>query len=77
MKTKGRGTSNDSPETKRVMTGRGLKPGVNEADTGSVVHTVRGYAVTGSYAGGGGNTSSRNNMVSANGSRKRAAGRGR
>lgn len=50
--------------------GPGLKPGLNSADTGSVVNTVRGYARQGRQSVYG-NASSRNSMVSANASRKR------
>ena len=57
--------------------GPGLKPGLNMADTGSVVNTVTSSFKTGRsmasgpYAGG----PSRNNMVSANASKR--SGRGR
>jgi hypothetical protein len=50
--------------------GPGLKPGLNSADTGSVVNTVRGYVATGRQKVSG-NVPSRNAMVSANASRKR------
>ena len=48
------------------LTGPGLKPGLNAADTGSVVNTVKGSVSFGRMASGG-----NNNMVSANASRKR------
>ena len=50
--------------------GPGLKPGVNEADTGSVVNSVRGYAVQGRQKVSG-NDAKRNSMVSANASNRR------
>lgn len=34
-------------QTKGKRKGPGLKPGLNMADTGSVVGTAKGYAVTG------------------------------
>ena len=46
--------------------GPGLKPGLNMADTGSVVNTVRGYAVTGRVRSSGNKA-----MVAANASRRR------
>jgi len=46
-----------------------LKPGVNEADTASVVHVVRGTSKMGRMTGGQGNA--KNNMVAANASRRR------
>lgn len=46
--------------------GKGLKPGLNSADTGSVVDSVKGYAAFGRMASGG-----NKNMVAANASRKR------
>ncbi len=53
--------------------GPGLKPGLNMADTGSVVHTATSSIKYG-YGAGAHPTaagSSKNNMVSANASRKR------
>ena len=67
--TSGRGEDEPLPQTKGAQTGFGLKSGLNMADTGSVVHQVKGQIrlgrqrVSGNYG--------RNNMVSANGSRKR------
>lgn len=49
--------------------GPGLKPGLNMADTGSVVNTVKGYAATGRQRVSG-NDPGRNSMVSANASRR-------
>lgn len=51
------------------QTGKGLKSGLNWADTGSVVNTVKGYAVQGRQKVSG-NDAKRNSMVSANASRK-------
>ena len=52
--------------------GKGLKPGLNMADTGSVVDTVKGYAKTGrgagAYSTAAGNP--KNNMTAANASKK-------
>jgi hypothetical protein len=50
--------------------GPGLKPGVNEADTGSVVGSVRGTVSFGRMRSSG-NSNAKNNMVSGNASRKR------
>lgn len=50
--------------------GPGLKTNLNAADTGSVVHTVQGYAATGRMRTSG-NYNAKNNMVSANASRRR------
>lgn len=52
------------------QTGKGLKPGLNWADTGSVVNTVKGQIKLGRQSVSG-NVPSRNAMVSANASRKR------
>lgn len=60
----------DLPETSGKRSGPGLKPGLNMADTGSVVHQVRGTVKFGRMAASG-NDSKRNAMVSANGGRKR------
>lgn len=51
-------------------TGPGLKPLVNEADTGSVVHSVRGGVVYGRQKVSG-NDPKRNSMVSGNASNRR------
>lgn len=51
-------------------TGPGLKPGVNEADTGSVVNSVRGHVVFGRTRVSG-NDPKRNSMVSGNTGLKR------
>lgn len=45
--------------------GPGLKPGMNAADTGSVVNTVRGYVAFGRQKVSG-NDGKRNSMVSGN-----------
>lgn len=50
--------------------GAGLKSSLGMADTGSVVNTVRGYAVTGRQKVSG-NDPSRNKMVSGNTGLKR------
>jgi len=51
-------------------TGPGLKPLVNEADTGSVVNSVRGAVVYGRQRVSG-NDPKRNPLVSANASNRR------
>lgn len=61
----------DSPETKGAQTGKGLKPGLNMADTGSVVHTVRGHVKYGRIKYPDGNDPKRNSMVSGNTGLKR------
>lgn len=58
------------PETSGKQTGKGLKPGLNMADTGSVVNQVRGVVSFGRMSVSG-NDPKRNAMVSGNGSRKR------
>lgn len=63
-------SSGDLPEVRGKMTGRGLKPGVNEADTGSVVHQVKGTVKFGRMSSSG-NYQAKNNMVSGNANRKR------
>lgn len=60
--------SKDLPQTSGRPNPSPLKSGM--ADTGSVVHQVKGHVKFGRYAGGSGN-SGRNNMVSANAGRKR------
>lgn len=53
------------------QSGKGLKPGLNMADTGSVVNTVKGTVSFGRFKGSDGNSPSRNRMVSGNTGLKR------
>lgn len=62
--------SKDLPQTSGKQSGKGLKPGLNMADTGSVVNQVRGTVKFGRMAASG-NVPSRNSMVSGNANRKR------
>jgi len=57
-------------ELKGKQSGKGLKPGLNMADTGSVVNTVVGYVRFGRQKVSG-NVPSRNSMVSGNTGLKR------
>ena len=57
-------------QRKGKRSGPGLKPSLNMADTGSVVDTVKGYAVLGRTKVSG-NDPSRNSMVSGNTGLKR------
>ncbi len=57
-------------QTKGKRSGPGLKPGLNAADTGSVVHTVRGHVSHGRMRVSG-NDPKRNSMVSGNTGLKR------
>ncbi len=61
------------------QSGRGLKPGINMADTGSVVNSVVGQVKFGSSRaltpGPGGKAS--NNMVAGNAALRHKTGRGR
>lgn len=52
------------------QSGKGLKPGLNMADTGSVVHQVRGAVRFGRSAGTG-EQGSRNKLVAGNTGLKR------
>ncbi len=67
--TCGFGEDEPLPQTSGPQNGKGLKSGLNMADTGGVVHQVQGQIrlgrqkVSGNYG--------RNGMVSANASRKR------
>ena len=46
--------------------GKGLKPGLNMADTGSVVDTVKGTVAFGRFQRPDGNNGSQNRMISGN-----------
>lgn len=56
-------------ERQGKRSGAGLKPVLNSADTGSVVNTVKGYVALGRQRASG-NSQTKNNMVSANASKR-------
>jgi len=63
------GSDSGKPQTSGKTSGKGLKPGLNMADTGSVVNQVTGTVRFGRQKVSG-NVSGRNSMVSANATMK-------